>query len=56
MDPMKDISFPPEFFGMVAALWSTYQPAIWIWLAIMFSAVVIFGVVIIAWNIIRHIV
>jgi hypothetical protein len=49
------IEFPPEFFGMVAALWATYQPAIWIWMALMFSAVVIFAVGIIAWNIIRRI-
>jgi hypothetical protein len=30
------IEFPPEFYGLVEALWSTYQPAIWVWLALMF--------------------
>jgi hypothetical protein len=34
VDPM--IEFPPEFYGLVEALWSTYQPAIWVWLALMF--------------------
>lgn len=50
------IEFPAEFNGMVAALWNTYQPAIWIWIALMFSAVVILAFVIVAWNIIRRIV
>jgi hypothetical protein len=50
------IEFPPEFFGMVAALWQTYQPAIWIWMALMFSAVVIFAFGIVTWNIVRRII
>jgi hypothetical protein len=52
-DPM--IEFPPEFYGMVAALWATYQYTIVIWLALMFGCVLFFGFGIIAWNIIRPI-
>jgi hypothetical protein len=49
------IEFPPEFHGMVAAFWSTYQYTIWIWMALMFTAIVLLGVGVIAWNIIRRV-
>jgi hypothetical protein len=49
------IELPPEFFGLVEALWVTYQPAIWIWLAVMFSGVVLLGIGVVAWSIIRKI-
>jgi hypothetical protein len=49
------IEFPPEFYGMATAFWITYQPTILIWMAIMFSAVVLLAFGIIAWNIIRRI-
>jgi hypothetical protein len=48
------IEFPPEFYGLVEALWSTYQPAIWVWLALMFSAVVILGFIVVAYSIVRR--
>ena len=47
--------FSPEFYGMVAALWATYQPVILIWFGMMFSAVTLFGFGILVWNIIRPI-
>lgn len=50
------IEFPAEFFGLTTALWTVYQPAIWIWFALMFSAIVILGVSVVAWNIVRRIV
>jgi hypothetical protein len=49
------IEFPPEFYGLVAAMWATYQPAIFVWMALMFSAVVLFGFGIVAWSVIRNI-
>lgn len=49
------IEFPAEFYGLVAALWSTYSPAIWIWMALMFSAVVLLGLGVVAWSVIRRI-
>jgi hypothetical protein len=50
------IEFPPEFYGMATALWSTYSPAVWVWLAFMFSAMVLLGIGIVAYSIIRHII
>jgi hypothetical protein len=47
------IEFPPEFFGMVEALWVTYQYSILIWMAIMLGFVLLLGFVIIAYNIIE---
>jgi hypothetical protein len=49
------IEFPPEFYGLVDALWSTYQPTIWVWMALMFSAFLILGVGVIAYNVIRRV-
>ena len=49
------IEFPPEFLGMAAALWATYEPAVWIWLALMFAAIVILAIGLVAWNVIRRI-
>jgi len=49
------ITFPTEFNALVAALWDTYQPAIWIWMALTFSGVVLVGFGIVAWSIIRRI-
>ena len=48
--------FTPEFYGLVDALWSTYQPTIWIWLAFMFSAIVLIGMGVVAWNVLRKII
>jgi len=50
------IKFPPEFYGMVSAFWNSYQYSIWIWMALMFSMVVIIGIGIVGWSIIRQIV
>jgi len=47
------IEFPPEFYGMVAALWSTYQYTIVIWLALTFGAVMVLGFSILIWNLVH---
>lgn len=47
------IEFPPEFYGMVTAFWSTYQYAIFIWMALMFAGVVILCIGLIVSNIVR---
>ena len=49
------IEFPPEFYGLVAALWATYQPTVLIWMAVMFAAVVIMATAVLIWNILRPI-
>jgi len=49
------MEFPPEFFGLVAALWNTYQPAILIWMGLMFGAVVALATGIVLWNILHPI-
>jgi hypothetical protein len=48
------IEFPPEFYGLAEALWITYQPAILIWLGLMFTAVVFVGIGSVAYSIIRR--
>ena len=47
------IEFPPEFYGMVAALWATYQYTIVIWLALTFGAVMVLGFSILIWNLVH---
>jgi hypothetical protein len=49
------IHFPPEFFGLVAALWSVYQFTIWIWFASTFSGIVLIGLGIIIWSVVKRI-
>lgn len=49
------MEFPAEFFGLVAALWTVYQPAILIWMGLMFGVVVVFAAVIVVWNILSPI-
>lgn len=49
------IVFKPEFHALVAALWETYQPTIWVWLALMFAAIVILGFGVVSWNVLRKI-
>jgi hypothetical protein len=49
------IEFPPQFFGLIAALWETYQPVIWIWFALMFAGVVILGFSVVVWSVVRRI-
>jgi hypothetical protein len=44
------ISFPPEFYGLVNALWATYQYAILIWMALTFAGVVVIGLGIVIYN------
>lgn len=49
------MEFPPEFFGLVAALWTVYQPAILIWMGLMFAAVSLLSFGIVIFNILRPI-
>ena len=49
------ITFPPEFHGMVSALWTVYQPAILVWMALMFCVVLVIAFGIVGWNIVRSI-
>ena len=50
------MEFPPEFFGLVAALWNTYQPAILIWMGLMLGVVVVLATAIVLWSILRPII
>jgi hypothetical protein len=47
------IQFPPEFYGLVTALWSTYQYIILIWMALTFAGIAIIGFGAAAWKIVR---
>jgi hypothetical protein len=49
------IEFPPEFYGMVAAFWNTYQYTILIWFGIMFSCIVVIGLGYILSNIVKSV-
>ena len=41
------MDLPPEFYGLVSALWSTYQYAIMIWMACFFVGICIIGFVLV---------
>lgn len=47
------IEFPPEFYGMVSALWSTYQYTILIWMLVMFAGVALLALGIVISNVVR---
>jgi hypothetical protein len=50
------MEFPPEFYGLVAALWATYQYTILIWFGLMFAGVLILAFGVIAWHVVKPVV
>jgi hypothetical protein len=47
------IDLPPEFYGMVTALWSTYQYTILIFMGFFLAGVMLLTFGIIAWQVVR---
>lgn len=49
------MDFPPQFHGLVDALWATYQPTILLWFGAMFGIVLLFGTGIMIWFVLRNV-